>query len=405
MLRNIRCNIGHKAVKIVSLLVLCMLNSCQREPEIPAGIDDFPRVEIHSSKPYNRISRTDHHCSVTITDGTTQLKDAEGQIRLRGNSTSNRPKRPFTLHLDEEFPVCGMPSASAWILLANYYDKTMLRNALAFSITEESALTWTPHSRFVELWFNNEYKGTYQLCEKIQMHPNRMNMDEDGWLVEVDSRTPEEVPQFRTQQLENTVRVHYPQAASDRQVAEIAAYFTETENALFGANFTDSIEGWRHYIDETSWVDWYIINELAKNVDALFFSSCYMHSGNDGRIVIGPVWDYDLAFGNTTFNGTDSTEGWYIRYAHWYLRLFEDPAFVAAVQKRFAWFYSRREDYFQFIRTNAVVMRPHVRANESVWHTMDRQIWEEPLHCTYDENIDALIEWLDKRFEWLKLNL
>lgn len=394
----------NRFIIISCLFCLYVLSSCQQEPVKPIKIDDLPRVEITSARQYSKITRTDKHCRVSISDGANVLLESQGEIHIRGNSTANCPKRSFLLKLNEDLSVCGMPAAQSWGLLANYYDKTMLRNALAFKLSEDSRLQWTPRTKFVELWFNDEHKGIYQLCEKIQIHPNRVNIPSDGWLVEVDARTPEDEPQFSTLWIEQPFHVLYPENIDSTILNAIAAYFLKAENALLSESFVDSIDGWRNYFDEQSWIDWYLINEIAKNTDAIFFSSCFMYSGQDGRIVIGPVWDYDLAFGNTTINGTDTPEGWYIRTTGWYQRLFEDPTFAQAVKKRFAYFYNRREDYFQFIRSEASVLGPHVLANENIWHTMDKQLWNEPFYSTYDENIDALIDWLSQRFEWMNGN-
>lgn len=386
------------------LCCLYTLSSCQQEPVKPIKIDDFPHVEITSSRPYSKITRTDKHCLISIADSANVLLQSQGEIHIRGNSTANCPKRSFLLKLNEDLSIYGMPAAQSWGLLANYYDKTMLRNSLAFRLSEDSRLKWTPRAQFVELWFNNEHKGTYQWCEKIQVHPNRVNIPSDGWLVEVDARTPQDEPQFRTLWIEQPFHVLYPEHVDSTKLNAIASYFLEAENALIGESFADSIEGWRNYFDEQSWIDWYIINEIAKNTDAIFFSSCFMYTGQDGRIVIGPVWDYDIAFGNTTFNDTDTPEGWFIRTTGWYQRLFEDPTFAQEAKARFDYFYTRREDYFQFIRSQASILLPHVQANEAIWHTMNQQLWKEPFYSTYDENIDALIDWLSQRFEWMKTN-
>jgi hypothetical protein len=166
------------------------------------------------------------------------------------------------------------------------------------------------------------------------------------------------------------------------------AFFQQAEDALFADNFTDSIDGWRKYLNEDSWIDWFLINEIAKNNDAVFFSSCYMHSGTDGRIVMGPVWDFDLGYGNTTNNGCDSPVGWHVCTSSWYRRLFEDDLFAQKVRRRFQFFYGNRNNYCSFVRRQAGSLRPHVDRNVS-----------------YEENIDELLLWLEQRLDWLNKNL
>lgn len=405
MVTKVQEHIINLGIKVVILYTFFMLFSCENNPVKPNKINDFPIVAIESSKPYSRVSETDSHCRVTIKESDKQIDSLPAQIHLRGNSTSNCPKRPFLLKFEEDIPLLDMPSAHSWVLLANYYDKTMSRNALAFYIAENSNLQWTPHYQFVELYFGSEHKGTYQLTEKIEVHSHRVNISSDGWLVEIDSRTKESEPSFRIESMESPIRIHYPNPPiSKERLSRIKSSFLNVENVFQSASFTDSIEGWRKYLDEKSWIDWYLVNEIAKNVDAVFFSSCFMYSSGDGKIVIGPVWDYDLAFGNTTFNSTDTPEDWYIRNSYWYQRLFEDPVFASAVKERFAYFYDRRDDYIQFIRDNAKVLEPHICANEEIWHTMGRQLWEEPFYGSYEENVEALIDWLSRRMEWMNNN-
>lgn len=289
------------------------------------------------------------------------------------------------MKLASEMPIFGMPSAKSWVLLANYFDSTMLRNALAFHMAEDSRLDWTPRSRFTELYYNLTDEGIYQVCEKIQVHPNRLNLSADGWLVEIDMRHSDEKDRwFITPHMEQPICFRYPESATfTSQDSSVIRFFSEADSVLFSATFADFIEGWRHYLDEPSWIDWYLINEIAKNNDAIFFSSCYMHSGEDGKIVMGPVWDFDLAFGNSAFNDTDKPQGWHVRTENWYARLFEDPAFAAAVKERFEWFYDHQDDYYRFLRSSAENLQPHVQ----------------------NENVETLIQWLEERINWMKNNL
>jgi uncharacterized repeat protein (TIGR02543 family) len=108
------------------------------------------------------------------------------RIRGRGNSTWSFPKKPYQIKFDNKENILGMPKDKKWILLANYSDKTMLRNELAFDLSRFSDLDWTPESRFVELLINNEYLGVYQVVQKVEESPNRVNIGDDGYLLEVD---------------------------------------------------------------------------------------------------------------------------------------------------------------------------------------------------------------------------
>ena len=106
------------------------------------------------------------------------------------------------------------------------------------------------------------------------------------------------------------------------------------------------------------------------------------------------------------YNNCNSPEGWYIRTVQWYARLFEDPDFAKAAKGRFEWFYAHKTTYIDFVRKNAQMMKTHADANEQIWHTYTRQIASSPnMFETYDEHVEALLTWLEKRFDWIKANL
>ena len=303
-----------------------------------------------------------------------------------------------------------MPAAKSWVLLANYLDKTMLRNALAFYLSKDSRLEWTPRSRFVELFFNGVAYGTYQLCEKVQVNTNRVNVSSNGWLIEVDARATEDEPQFHTPHMGCPFRVEWPEDddLTDDRFAQIKAQFQQAEQALYADNFTDPEHGWRKYFDEASVVDWFLVNEIAKNNDAAFFSSCYMHGELDGKIVFGPVWDFDIAFGNDYWEDSqiDSPEGWHVRTTEWYWRFFQDPSFVAAVQEQFKHYYSHRAEYNEYLGSLAAEMAPSAQTNENIWHSMNVKFWNTPVvYGSYEAEVEALIKWFDARMEWMNENI
>lgn len=370
--------------------ILLFMTGCTGHHFDDVSLQTIPKVKIECTTAYELLQKEDEPCLFELTDSTHMVyRDEKAKIKLRGNSTAECPKRPFTLKLSQNQSLCGLPDAKKWVLLANYFDSTMLRNALAFRMSEQANLEWTPHSRFVELFYNGIYQGIYQLCEKVEVGAHRVDIAQDGWLIEIDTRVTDKDSYFRTVHMENPYRIEYPDKnLSEQRIEQLHAFFQQAEDALFGEHFTDSIEGWRKYLDEDSWIDWFLINEMAKNNDAVFYSSCYMHSAPDGRIVMGPVWDFDLGYGNTTNNGCDSPIGWHVRNSAWYTRLFEDPVFAQNVRMRFQSFYYNRSDYYSFIRRQACSLQPHVERNVS-----------------YEESIEKLLLWLEKRLDWLNNNL
>ena len=396
----------HRTLKIALIFVSLIQLGCENPTAEMPEKDNWVKIYINCSQTYESIGRDDTDCDVTLSQLAQNLLQVSGNIHIRGNSSALFPKRPFRLKLDRENSIVNMPPARSWVLLANYADRSMIRNALAFRMSEDSQMDWIPHAIFAELYFNNSHKGTYQLCEKVQVHPNRLTVPSDGCLVEIDGHVKE--GDFYTPHITVPFHIRWPE--QERLTTEtsqrIEQLFVQADNVLFGDNFADPEHGWREYMDETSFIEWYLINEIAKNNDAIFFSSCYMHVNSEGKIVMGPVWDFDLAYGNSVYNDTENPQGWHVRTASWYTRLFEDAAFRTAVRKRFDEYYSQREVYIGFIRQMAVVLRAHVQENEEIWHTMNRQIKYSPaVYSNYDEAVDALITWLNNRFEWMNENL
>lgn len=325
-------------------------------------------------------------------------------IKGYGNSTWSMPKKPYRLKFDEKVSLLSEPKDRSWVLLANYTDKTSLRNYIAFYMGSMSALDYTPRSHFVELMLNGEYKGTYQLCEKIKISKNRVNVGDDGFLLEVDSKAEDGEATFFTSQLEQPVNIKDPDVTvGDADYEYVRNYVQIAEDALYADNFRDENEGWRKYMDMDSFVEWYLVNEIARNNDASFYSSCYMSLRRGGKLKMGPLWDFDIAFGNVNYEGNYSTTGLMLRWYFWFSRLFQDPAFVAKVKERFEYFYSRKDDIIREINEKARYLKLSVEENNSKWGTFytyispNYNIWGN-----YMNEVQSMKNWLNDRFEWLK---
>lgn len=386
----------------VVVFVLC---SCDHPDPIVRTYSPFPEVWITTDCDYSSLTKTDVPCLVQLKDSIGKVEMSQnGHIKLRGNSTSVFPKRPFRLKLNYSYPMCGLPEGNKWILLANFFDKTMLRNALAFKMSEDSKLEYTPRFQYVELIYNNEHKGTYQLCEKVEVAPHRVEVQKDGWLIEVDAYVVNEEGEtyFRTPNMVYPYRIEYPKEITQEKLENLHQYFLKAEEVLFSDNFTDSLQGWRKYMDEESWVDWYLIHEISKDGDGNFYTSCYIHSGLDGKMVMGPIWDFDTSFGNNIYDNPRNPEGFYTLTAPWFTQLMKDPIFVKNVKKRFLYFYNNKEKYYSYVRLEANNIMPAIRSNDSIWHTIGEQISPYLVpNKSYEEDVEALIKWLDIRFAWM----
>ena len=336
------------------------------------------------------------------------LSDLSMKIRGRGNSTwFIHPKKPFQMKLSEKSAFLGMPEDKKWLFLAEYSDKTMLRNTMAFELGYISNLDWTPAGEFAEVFLNGEYNGTYNITQKVEASSNRVALGDTGYLLELDQLDkidPDDV-YFESRVTEKfIINIKEPElnygSEEFRYIENLIAGF---EGALFGANFQDENIGYKQYINLESFIDWYLISEITKNVDSQWYSSIYLNVMPGEKIKMGPLWDFDLAFGNTDYADTQYYEGWWVKFNPWYERLFQDPAFTQMVKDRFIYFKDNEDLIIQKIDEYAEKLKWAQAENNNKWQTIGTYVWPNPvIYDTYQEEVDYLKNWYLARMQWLE---
>ena len=335
------------------------------------------------------------------------------QIRGRGNSTWDMPKKPYRLKLTDKKSLLGMPSSKDWVLLANYSDKTLLRNAAALELGSNIGMAWTPHTAFVEVYLNDRYVGVYLLTENIKVAKDRVNIDElaptdvmedkisGGYLLEVDFRQDGHTMFSAIDGL--PIVFQDPEEPAQQQEDYIKGYIDEFEAVLHSDQFADPTTGYAAYLDVDSFVRWYLVNELFRNVDANMWSSCWMYKPRGGKLHMGPLWDFDIAAGNINYNGAWHTSGWWIRDAPWFSRLFEDPAFVARVRQ--VWNEIKTEQLPAVsgsIAANSLLLQQSQLNNFQRWPILEIYVWpNRDVPGSYAAEVEYLQSWLTARIAWL----
>lgn len=374
---------------------------------------------------------TDGAAAIVNTDdylsGTVQVSDSSNasnsldtqtmSIKGHGNTTWTMPKKPYNLKFDSKTSLLGMAKAKKWILLANYDDKTMLRNYLAFYISKQTSLAWTPNSAFVELYLNGQYEGVYQVSEKVEIDSNRLNIDElddddnsgtaltGGYLLEFDSYrdatyvfdTPQGLP----------VDSDDPDPPTTEQANYITNVVDTAENALFGSNYTDEKTGWPAYFDKTSFIDWYIVEELMGNQDGDFFSSAYFFKQrNNPLLYMGPIWDMDVTAGNVINEAIMYPNQMYVRNtALWYERFFQDPAFLAAVKVRWTELRPQFNNIPTFVDESASSLKQGEQNNFQRWPILHHIVLpNQEAAGTYQGEVDVLKSWMAARLVFMDEN-
>ena len=296
------------------------------------------------------------------------------QIKGRGNSSweSKCPKKSYRLKFNRKVSLCDEHEDKSWVLIANYFDKTMLRNRIAYFMGSISNLNYTPKCHFVELMLNGVYNGTYLLCEKIKVAKHRVDVGDDGYLLEVDTYAYLDLDSrtFVTPHLPRNVNIKEPDVEyGDEKFNYIKDYVLKAEEILFSDSFLDNNNGWKKYFDMDSFVDWYLINEIAKNHDSHLITSCYMNLKPGGKLKMGPMWDFDIAFGNIDYDETWQVEGYRTKNAEWFSRMHQDPEFVSKLKECFDFFYNRKDIILDEINVNAEYLKYAVQEIDNKWHT------------------------------------
>ena len=339
---------------------------------------------------------------------------ADMKIRGRGNSSWEFfPKKPYRIKLDEKSEVLGMKSDKDWILIANYNDKSLLRNAVGFELSRICGLDWTPAFVPVEVYFNDLYIGVYDFGEHKETGKNKVNIDPDAGDVYLELECyPDEPYNFWTSM---SVPLTYkdPEAPSDELRAEVEGFFDAFERALRSDNFANPGIGYAAYIDIKSFVDNYIIQELTKNYDGNLHKSTFFSKKKGGKLVFCHVWDFDLSLGNCSFFGDlpggNGPEGFYVKdYGFqgygwgWYYRLFQDPVFRKKVKDRWNELKPQLETIPDFIDRRAEYLQQVTDNNFRRWSILRRNVWSQPvIPGSYAGEIEYLKDFYRQRLAWL----
>lgn len=293
-------------------------------------------------------------------------------IEYHGQSSyyNSWPKKSFNVELVDsqenniDEPLLGMPAGNDWVLYGPYNDKSLIRNALTYELSRRLG-HYAPRTAFCEISVNNEYMGLYLLIEKIRRDKNRVDIAKldstdiegddltGGYIVKIDKGDWSEFGWNSKYVSTNGYQInfywHYPKAYKILPVQKeyIKKYIDTFEDVLMGADWNNPALGYYRYADMPACVDYFIINELSKNIDAYRIST-FMHKDKDskgGKLAFGPVWDYDLSFGNANYYSGESTSGWvvnaidpndYYQIPFWWKRFMQDDTFKSLAKCRWA---------------------------------------------------------------------
>ncbi len=400
------------------------------DPKIMADmgiVDNGPGVRNHVTDPKN---------------------DYNGKIgiEIRGNYSASLPQKPYSFELWDvngitiDSSILGMPVESEWLLLATYNDKSFARNALPFHLYDSMG-HYSVRSRLVDVVINGEYRGIYQLAEKVKRDSSRVDVSKltateiagidvtGGYILKIDYWDNTNSWQLNNSPIGfpglDVHMVYYypkPEDLVIQQKTYIQGFIDAFETALYGLNFDDPVNGYRQYISTSTFVDYFIISEVTRNVDGykksrFFFKDKDHADGTFRKLKAGPVWDFDWSLKDIDAGSEDGSGFMYglsdqdVNAPGWYIRLLEDTVFANELRCRY-------DDLRRSILSEAYLYGKvdsiTALVNESqVWHY---QTWghmgqssgtpevQAPSQ-TYAEEVQRLKDWLDRRLTWLDANM
>jgi len=378
-------------------------------------------------------------------------------IEMRGSSSMLFDKKSYGLetrtidNIDLDTSIFGMPNEEDWILNGPYSDKTLIRNVLIYELSNAMG-RYASRTKLCELYINNAYKGVYIFMEKLKRNSERIDINKlttdeiegenltGGYILKIDKASGNGGGQFDYNsynsfpsaysvqgQLTDFPQTHflyeYPDAdaITQEQRSYIAQFLSDFEDALAGPNFSDPELGYRKYIDVESFIDFFLLNEYAHNIDAYRIST-FMYKDKNDKLSLGPIWDFNIAFGNADFCQGGEPNNWVFNFNNycpadawlvpfWWKRLLSDPAFTEQLKTRYL---ELRSSVLELNSVHASIDK-HVRQleesggvyrNFKQWPILGEYVWpNRNVSNSYEQEIEYLKNWISQRTNWMDANI
>ena len=348
--------------------------------------------------------------SMTI-DGISEFDNYEGtmSIRGRGNSTWGYPKKPYAIKLDNKSKILGMPAHKRWVLLANYIDRTLMRNHIAFEVSKRTELEWTPRGHYVEVVLNDVHLGNYYLCEHIKIDENRVDISEmkmtdidgeaitGGYLLEFDTYY-DEVNKFKSGIRDLPVMIKEPEDIHAKQFEYIQNYIDSIERILYSDTFALS-ESYMSMIDINSLIDCWFVFELTFNHEPSAPRSSYFYKNRSEVLKAGPVWDFD-SWGTFTEQYIYAAKD-----ALWYDALFENRSFVGKVKERWGLLKDSLEKVALSIDEIGIKIEKSSSLNDEMWSLQGKTSPNKDEDLPFKDAVNKMKNSYLQRLEWLDTSI
>ncbi len=352
-------------------------------------------------------------------------------IEIRGSTSIVFPKKSYGFETQDEFgdpinvSLLDLPEENDWVLYAPFSDKSLIRNIISYRLSRELD-HYAPGTKLCELILNGEYRGVYVLIEKIKRDKNRVDISKlepdeisgddltGGYIIKIDKKAGNSGPSWFSELGGIDFQYEYPKydEIMPEQKDYIKSYIDSFEMALISDRFEDPEIGYRKYIDYSSFIDYFIVNEVSKNIDGYMLSTFLYKDSKGGKLAMGPVWDFNLAFGNAYYREGYLTEGLQVSINSspwWWERLMQDTTFMADIKKRWQSIRTnqfKNETFYAMIDSLSLLLDEAQHRNFEKWDILGNYIWPNYyVGESYEDEISFLKDWIFKRLQWLDYTL
>lgn len=401
------------------------------KPDEPQEPEPEPEPVIPYSIPVVRITTEDGakiESKENYVKGTIRIEDpskhfsdvdvfeASMRIRGRGNSTWGMPKKPYRIKLDENASIFGLAPEKDWVLLANYSDKTLLRNSVAMELSRICGMKWTPTLISVEVYLNDEYIGVYSFTEHKEVAEGRVEIDvigendnggealTGGYYLEIEEAM-DETTCFKSR-FDTPVMFQEPEVPTPQQLAYVKDLIDRFELAVEDIQNKRDYIRYRELFDVPSLINYYIIKEIAKDPDGNIRKSTFITKEKSRKMEMYHVWDFDITMGNCNYTNFEKPEGWQIKGAKWYNKLFQDPSFVKEVQDRWNELYPQIKEIPEFLAQQIELLDGAQDRNFERWDILGIYVWPNAVWLgSYEAEVEFFLDFYNRRIEWLDKNI
>ncbi len=393
-------------------------------------ITNLPTVIIHTvdaEEPYDKEHNITSLVTVLSDDDGGYILEADATTRLRGNASLQFDKKPYRIKFEKKQHILPDTPAKCkkWTLINNYGDKTLIRNCIAFEVSRIAGMEYTPYCRLVDVVLNGEYKGTYQLCDQVEVNPGRIEIDEmtpedisgealtGGYFIEVDAYADQEVSWFNSYSyIPVTIKSPEDDAITSEQRTYIEDYFNDMDHRVYNSKWAGS-GSYREILDMPSFIRHFLIGEVCGNPDT-YWSTYMTKRRGDDLLRVGPVWDFDLAMDNDSrIYPVNNRSNWIYKSASsagsmktFASKVLEsDPASAEEIysiwsQMRFS---GLDADYLdEYIDSLVDEINASQSLNFKRWPILNRYVHLNPkTYSTYQAAVNDVKSFMRKRITWI----